>query len=117
VKRREFITVLSGVAVWPFAAHAQRQVPTSTRVGFLPLGSPSNNFDLSLVEAFRKGVSDGGLLEDRDLILDVVWIGSGGEYPEAVTELIRRGAAILVTAGSSASSAANSRVRRSQSSL
>ena len=31
-----------------------------TRIGFLPLGSPSS--DLLLVEAFRKGARDAGLL-------------------------------------------------------
>jgi len=75
-------------------------------MGFLPLGSPSESTDLSLVEAFKKGVRDGGLLEGQDVILDIVWTRGAGEYPEEVTELIGRGAAILVTAGSSASSIA-----------
>jgi hypothetical protein len=42
--------------------------------------TPSNSADLSLVEAFRKGVNDGGLLEGRDggeevLGLDQVRLG------------------------------------------
>jgi hypothetical protein len=46
------------------------------RIGFLPLGSPSNSSGLSLVEAFTEGVRDAGLLEGRDVILghmDAEW--------------------------------------------
>jgi putative ABC transport system substrate-binding protein len=58
---------------------------------------------MSLVEAFRKGLSENGLTEGQDAILDIVWTQKVSDYPEEVNELIRRGAAILVTAGSSAS--------------
>jgi putative tryptophan/tyrosine transport system substrate-binding protein len=106
VRRRQFITLVGGAAtVWPLAAPAQPSSPP-TRIGFLPLGSPSSGSDLSLVEAFRKGVRDGGLLEGRDVILDVVWTLNGRQYSDEVIELIQRRAAILVTAGSSASSVA-----------
>jgi putative tryptophan/tyrosine transport system substrate-binding protein len=105
MKRREFITLLSGAAAWSFAARAQ--VPASPpRIGFLPLGSPSNTSDLSLVEAFKKGVRDAGLVEGHDVTLDVVWTQNGGQYSEEVIELMQRGAAILATAGSSASATA-----------
>jgi putative tryptophan/tyrosine transport system substrate-binding protein len=73
MKRREFIILLSGsTAAWPLAARAQ-QSASSPRIGFLPLGSPSNGSDMSLVEAFQKGGGDTGLLEGHDVILDVVW--------------------------------------------
>jgi putative tryptophan/tyrosine transport system substrate-binding protein len=107
MKRRTFITLLGGAAAaWPLAARAQQQQSPPTRIGFLPLGSPSNNSDLSLVEALTKGVRDAGLLEGRDVILDVVWTRDGREYPEEVIELIQQGVEVLVTAGSSVSSAA-----------
>jgi putative tryptophan/tyrosine transport system substrate-binding protein len=91
--------------MWPLAARAQ-QSASSPRIGFLPLGSPSNSSDMSLVEAFQKGVRDGGLLEGHDVIFDVVWTQNGGQYSEELTELIQRGATILATAGSSASAIA-----------
>jgi putative tryptophan/tyrosine transport system substrate-binding protein len=72
MRRRDFIEAIAGtVATWPLAVDAQPASPP-TRIGFLPLGSPSNSSDLSLVEAFRKGVSDAGLLEGHDVTLDVV---------------------------------------------
>jgi putative ABC transport system substrate-binding protein len=107
MKRREFITLIGGAAaVWPLAARAQ-QAKSPVRIGFLPLGSPSNTFDRSLVEAFRQGLRKAGLVENRDVVLDVVWIS--GDPDQAVTELMERGAQLLVPCGSSASVAAKRR--------
>jgi len=48
-----------------------------------------------------------GLIEGRDIVLDIVWTsGSDADTDKAVTELIRRGAALLVPTGSTASVAA-----------
>jgi hypothetical protein len=58
MQRREFITVLGGaVAAWPSVAHAQ-PAKSPARIGFLPLGSQSNAYDRSLVEAFQRGLAD-----------------------------------------------------------
>ena len=104
--RREFITLLGGaVAAWPLAVHAQ-QSENVARIGFLPLGSPSNHYDLSYVEAFRNGLTDNGLVDGRNIRVDVVWVTNEAEYDQAVVELVRRGARVLVPAGSSASAAA-----------
>jgi putative tryptophan/tyrosine transport system substrate-binding protein len=104
MKRREFITLLGGaVAAWPIAARAQ-QANGRVRLGFLPLGSASNAYDGSLVEAFRQGLRQVGLIENRDIVLDVVWIG--GDPDQAVSEVLRRGAQLLIPCGSSASVAA-----------
>jgi putative tryptophan/tyrosine transport system substrate-binding protein len=104
IGRREFITLLGGAAAaWPIAARAQ-QANGPVRLGFLPLGSSSNAYDGSLVEAFRQGLRQVGLTENRDIVLDVVWIG--GDPDQAVSEVLRRGAQLLIPCGSSASVAA-----------
>jgi putative tryptophan/tyrosine transport system substrate-binding protein len=104
VKRREFVTLLGGVAAaWPLAARAQ-QAKSPIRIGMLPLGSPSNPYDQSLVEAFRSGLRQAGLVEGRDIVLDIVWT-TGGDADKAVAELINRGAELLVPTGSTASAA------------
>ena len=102
MKRREFITLLGGAAAWPLAVRAQDTKPV--RLGFLPLGSPDNKYDQSLVEAFRQGCRQIGLVEGRDIVLDVVWIS--GDPNQAVSEVLKRGAEMLIPCGSSASVAA-----------
>jgi putative ABC transport system substrate-binding protein len=107
MKRREFIRLVGGVAAtWPFAARAQH-AKGPTRIGLLPFGSPSNAYDKSLVDAFRSGLRQAGLIEDRDIVLDIVWTsGSDADTDKAVVELMRRGAEVLVPTGSTASVAA-----------
>src|SRR5258707_14447832 len=104
MRRREFITLLgSTTAAWPLAVRAQ-QGKGPVRLGFLPIGSPSNAYDRSLVEAFQQGLRKVGLIENRDIILDVVWMS--GDPDQAVSEVLRRGAELLIPCGSSASVAA-----------
>ena len=106
MKRREFITLLGGAVASPLAARAQN-AKRPVRIGFLPFGLPSNAYDRSLVEAFRQGLRQVGLVENRDIVLDVVW--TSGDPDQAVTEAMQRGAELLVPTGSSASVAAKRR--------
>jgi len=104
MRRREFITLVGGVAAaWPVTVRAQ-QGRRPVRIGFVPVGSPNNKYDQSLVEAFRQGLRQTGLVEDRDIVLDVVW--PKNDPNEAVSEALKRGAGILIPCGSSASVAA-----------
>jgi putative ABC transport system substrate-binding protein len=106
MRRREFVGFLGGLGlIWPHTAMAQQAV-SPIRIGFLPLGSPSDSYDQSLVQAFRKGLNNVGLSENREVTIDVVWVSNEPEFPSAVSNLIQRGAKLLVTAGSSASAAA-----------
>jgi putative tryptophan/tyrosine transport system substrate-binding protein len=104
LKRRDLILLGSAAAAWPLAVSAQNG-KTPVRLGFLPLGSPSNAYDRSLVEAFQQGLSRIGLIENRDIILDVAWVS--GDPDRAVSDVLRRGAELLIPCGSSASVAAN----------
>jgi putative tryptophan/tyrosine transport system substrate-binding protein len=110
MKRREFITLFGGAAAsWPLAARAQ-QPENPVRIGFLPVGSQSNSYDRSLVEAFRLGLRELGVVENRHVVLDVVWINNEPELPQAVNELMQRGAKLLIPCGTSASVAAKQQV-------
>jgi putative ABC transport system substrate-binding protein len=103
MRRRDFI---KGISVWtalPLAARAQQR-KGPVRLAFLPAGSPSNAYDRSLVEAFREGLRQAGLVENQNIVLDVIW--SGNDPDRAVTEALRRGAELLITGGSSTSVAA-----------
>src|SRR5258707_162875 len=103
MRRREFTTGLVATAAWPFEVGAQ-QAPF--RAGFLTLGSPSNAYDQSLVELFRQGLRDAGVVENRDVVLDIVWIGDDAEIPRALMGVMERGAGLLITCGASVSVAA-----------
>jgi putative tryptophan/tyrosine transport system substrate-binding protein len=104
MRRRDFITLVGGAAAaWPLAVRAQ-QSKGPVRLGFLPLGSPSNSYDRSLVEAFQQGLHQVGLIENRDIVLDVLWVGNDPD--QAVKEVLGRGADMLIPCGSSASVAA-----------
>ena len=104
MRRREFITLISGVvAAWPLGTSAQ-PAKSPIRIGLLPFGSPSNAYDESLVEAFRSGLRQAGLIEGRNIVLDIEWTtGSDADTDKAVAELIRHGAELLVPTGSTAS--------------
>jgi putative tryptophan/tyrosine transport system substrate-binding protein len=101
--RREFITLLGGAVVWPLAARAQ-QHKGPVRLAFIPLGSRSNPYDRSLVEAFQRGLRRVGLIEKQDVVLDVIWPEDRPD--QAVSEALQRGAELLIPCGSSASVAA-----------
>ena len=103
MRRREFIAGLSAAAAWPRVARAQ-PAKSPVRLGFFPLGSPDNKYDQSLVEAFRLGLRQLGWVEGRDVMLDVAWIS--GDPNQVVSKVLKRGADLLITCGSSASVAA-----------
>ena len=109
MRRREFITFLGSAVAWPLAANGQ-QLENPVRIGFLPLGSPSDVYDRLLVEAFRDGLRKVGVVENRHVVLDFAWVNTEPELPRAVTELMQRGAKLLVTCGTSASVAAKREV-------
>jgi putative ABC transport system substrate-binding protein len=104
MRRREFISFVAGAAVgWPLTARAQQR-KNPVRLGFMPIGSPASAYDVSLVEAFRQGLRKVNLIENENVVLDVAWVKSDPD--QAVSEVLQRGAEILIPCGSSISAAA-----------
>ena len=67
MRRREFITLISGAAAtWPFAVHAQRSKPV---IGFLRLTTPDESG--YLLTALRKGLNEAGYVEGDDLVINI----------------------------------------------
>jgi putative ABC transport system substrate-binding protein len=102
--RRAFLRGVAGGLLSAVPAAAQ-QASGPPLVGFLPLGSPSDAYDRSLVEAFQDGMREAGLVEHRDLVLEVVWTSSDLELSQAVVRLVQRGAKLLIPVGTTASMA------------
>jgi ABC-type uncharacterized transport system substrate-binding protein len=70
MRRREFITLLGGAAVWPVAAHAQ-QPERMRRIGVVMGTAESDTEAQALVGALRQGLQKLGWVEGRDIRIDV----------------------------------------------
>ena len=51
------------------------------------------------------GLRDAGVVENRDVVLDVVWSSNELELSQAVVKLVQRGAQLLIPVGTTASMA------------
>ena len=98
MRRRDFIVSLGGAAVvpglgWPVGARAQQAMPV---VGFLHASAPGTY--VQHVAAFRKGLSEVGFVEGRNVAIEYRWAHDDARrFPELAGELVRRGVAVIVT--------------------
>jgi putative ABC transport system substrate-binding protein len=103
IQRREFIAALGGTAVaWPLAARAQQ--PRLPVVGYLDPGAPESS--ASFVTAFRKGLSETGFVEGRNVSIEYRWYNDYGRAAELAGDLVRRRVAVIATPGATAALAA-----------
>ena len=65
-------------------------------IGFLHLGSPAPN--AKRLAGFRKGLSEAGFVEGRNIAIDFRWAeGRGDRLPELAADLVRRQVSVIVT--------------------
>ncbi len=97
MRRREFITILSGAATgWPLLGFAQQ--PTRPIIGFLSTGEPY----APTLNEFRNGLAESGYEEGQNAFIEYRWAeGHYDRLPALATELVGRGVGVIVTAGGS----------------
>ena len=92
MRRRDFITLFGGLAVWPLAAHAQRT--TRPVVGFLN-GASADKYAY-LAAAFRQGLNDQGFVDGQNITIEYRWAADQYErLSEMASDLVRREAAVI----------------------
>ena len=103
MNRRDFIAGLGGAAAWPVAVRAQQ--PELPLIGYLDVGSPESAVDR--LPRFRKGLSEIGFVEGRNIAIENHWANNDfGRLPYLAADLVRRRVAVIVANTLSAARAA-----------
>jgi putative ABC transport system substrate-binding protein len=96
MRRRDFISLVGGMAGWPFAARAQR--PTLPLIGYLSSRSPDDT--RHLLAAFLRGLGELGYVEGQGVMIEYRWaLGQYDRLPAMAAELVGRPVAVLVATG------------------
>ena len=103
IRRRQFITLLGGTAAaWPLAARAQ---PTTPLIGYLDPGTQEAG--ASFVAAFRRGLSQAGYVEGRDVAIEFRWGENDADrLPELAANLVQRRVSLIAASESTAAARA-----------
>jgi putative tryptophan/tyrosine transport system substrate-binding protein len=97
IGRRKFLATLGGAVVaWPLGARAQQQpMPV---IGYLNNGSPES--DVPRLTGLRRGLSQTGYIEGRNLVIEYRWAGNQADrLPALAADLVQLRAAVIVSPG------------------
>src|SRR3954471_12492672 len=101
MRRREFITLLGGAAVWPFSARAQ-QSERMRRIGvLLPAAADDPEFQ-ARVGAFLQGLQQAGWTIGRNVRIDTRWgTNNAAEIRRHAAELAALAPDVILASGTS----------------
>ena len=98
MRRREFITLVCGAALWPMTVHAQ---PSKPVIGFLRNTSPDES--AYLLTALRKGLNETGYVEGENLAIEYRWGGGHQDrLRDLADDLIRHKVSLIIGGGDAA---------------
>ncbi|KGT74816.1 hypothetical protein MA20_36255 [Bradyrhizobium japonicum] len=101
MRRRHFLGLVTGGAIWPIAATAQ---PVTRHIGVLVLGNPNPE---SFLKELRDGLRELGHLENRDIQLQIRSAGGNAAVlADAAADLVRLKVDIIVAWQTPAATAA-----------
>jgi ABC-type uncharacterized transport system substrate-binding protein len=93
MRRREFITLLSGATTLPLAAAAQQPFPA---IGFLHEGLPASSH---LTAAFRQGLVEAGIKEGHSVAIENRWAeGQYDRLPLLAADLVEHRVGVIAAA-------------------
>ena len=94
MRRRDFISIFgSAAATWPLAARAQ-QPAMPVVVGYLYVATPEAH--ASRLAAFRKGLSETGYVEGRNVAIEYRWAHNDtARLPGLVADLVNRPVTVI----------------------
>jgi putative ABC transport system substrate-binding protein len=102
MRRRDFITLLGGAAVWPVTARAQQ--PALSVIGWLYGVSAAEWADRT--DGFRRGLGETGFVEGRNVTIEYRWAeGQYDRLPAMAADLVGRKVAVIVAGGDAATAA------------
>ena len=101
IERREFITLLGGVAAaWPIVARAQQR-ERMRRIGVLLNSAADDPAAQSRLTAFLQGLQELGWTHGRNVRIDIRWGADDAErVRKSAAELVALGSDVVQTAGS-----------------
>lgn len=103
MRRREFISLLGGLAAIPLAARAQQAaIPL---VGYLSASSPGDGE--ARAAAFRRGLKESGYIDGQNVAIEYRWAEEQiDRLPAMATDLVKRHVAVIAAATTPAAIAA-----------
>ena len=105
MRRRDFIRATSVVVTWPLAARAQQPAASVPIVTFM--NARRADAGAAVGAEFRKGLSQTGLTEGKDVVVEYHWLdGHYEDIPAILNDAIRRHVAVIATPGNSPGSLA-----------
>jgi putative ABC transport system substrate-binding protein len=100
MRRRAFIRLLGGAAVWPLATRAQ-QAAGVPRIGVLMPLAETDPEGQTRRAAFEQGLKGRGYVKDQNVAIEFRWVAAQFDrLPGLAADLVARQMAVIVTPGS-----------------